>query len=79
MRHVYWQVGIWGGSYGGYMTMRASCMTKRFKAAIAMYGFVGIRGMSCEGGDYTWVWGYKATCRGQGASYKWVLGWGWRC
>lgn len=26
----------------------------RFKAAIAMYGFVGLRWMSYEGGDFTW-------------------------
>ena len=48
-------VGIFGGSYGGYMTLRAlSEHPKMFAAGCAMYGFVHNRFMTFEGGDFTW-------------------------
>eukprot|EP00049_Salpingoeca_infusionum_P009925 m.168781 g.168781 ORF g.168781 m.168781 type:complete len:650 (-) comp14483_c2_seq1:53-2002(-) len=47
-------VGIFGGSYGGYMTMQCLATTKAFKAGVAMYGFIHGRFMSLEGGDFTW-------------------------
>mmetsp|Transcript_121404 Transcript_121404/g.377835 ORF Transcript_121404/g.377835 Transcript_121404/m.377835 type:complete len:291 (+) Transcript_121404:1613-2485(+) len=49
------RTGIWGGSYGGYMTMRAmSEVPERFGAGVALYGFVHNRWMTYEGGDFTW-------------------------
>lgn len=42
-------------------------MTNKFKAAVTMYGFVGLRWMSCEGGDYTWEDEYL------GDSKRWPL------
>lgn len=47
-------VGIFGGSYGGYMTMRAMAVTDHFKCGVAQYGFVHNRFMTYEGGDFTW-------------------------
>ena len=44
-----------GGSYGGYMTLRAMAICpERFATGIAQYGFVQNRWMTNEGGDYTW-------------------------
>jgi dienelactone hydrolase len=48
------RVGIYGGSYGGYMSMRALATTRRFKAAVAQYGFVHNRWMSYETADFTY-------------------------
>ncbi|EGD79116.1 hypothetical protein PTSG_09843 [Salpingoeca rosetta] len=48
------RIGIFGGSYGGYMTLRSLAITDTFKAGVAMYGFVHGRFMSLEGGDFTW-------------------------
>merc|ERR1719237_399132 len=49
------RTGIWGGSYGGYMTIRALCTAPdRFAAGVAQYGFVHNRWMTYEGGDFTW-------------------------
>jgi hypothetical protein len=49
------EVGIFGGSYGGYMTLRAlSVVPDRFTAGVAMYGFLMNRWMTFEGGDMTW-------------------------
>eukprot|EP01006_Ploeotia_vitrea_P022280 TRINITY_DN54682_c0_g1_i2.p1 TRINITY_DN54682_c0_g1~~TRINITY_DN54682_c0_g1_i2.p1 ORF type:complete len:670 (+),score=73.10 TRINITY_DN54682_c0_g1_i2:27-2012(+) len=48
------KVGVFGGSYGGYMTIRALAVTNRFAAGVALYGFVHNRFMSLEGGDFTW-------------------------
>ena len=49
------EVGIFGGSYGGYMTLRAlSMVPDRFTAGVAMYGFLMNRWMTFEGGDMTW-------------------------
>jgi len=47
-------LGIFGGSYGGYMTMRAMAKTDRFKCGVAQYGFIHNRWMTYEGGDNTW-------------------------
>merc|ERR1712032_1313664 len=45
----------WGGSYGGYLTLRAmSVDPERFGAGVAQYGFVHNRWMTYEGGDFTW-------------------------
>jgi len=49
------RTGIFGGSYGGYMTIRAmSEVPERFAAGIALYGFVHNRWMTYEGGDFTY-------------------------
>eukprot|EP00928_Gymnodinium_smaydae_P021282 TRINITY_DN1828_c0_g1_i1.p1 TRINITY_DN1828_c0_g1~~TRINITY_DN1828_c0_g1_i1.p1 ORF type:complete len:820 (+),score=138.04 TRINITY_DN1828_c0_g1_i1:46-2505(+) len=49
------RTGIFGGSYGGYMTIRALVEAPgRFAAGVALYGFVHNRWMSYEGGDFTW-------------------------
>ncbi|CAK0843000.1 unnamed protein product [Prorocentrum cordatum] len=49
------RTGIWGGSYGGYLTLRAmSEVPERFGAGVALYGFVHNRWMTYEGGDFTW-------------------------
>ena len=48
------RVGIFGGSYGGYMTLRALAMTDRFCAGVALYGFIDNRRMSLETGDFTY-------------------------
>ena len=48
------RVGIFGGSYGGYMTLRALAVTDRFKAGVALFGFVQNRWMTLETGDFTY-------------------------
>mmetsp|Transcript_87472 Transcript_87472/g.192131 ORF Transcript_87472/g.192131 Transcript_87472/m.192131 type:complete len:771 (-) Transcript_87472:171-2483(-) len=49
------RTGIFGGSYGGYMTLRAmSEASDRFGAGVALYGFVHNRWMSYQGGDFTY-------------------------
>ncbi|CAE8616155.1 unnamed protein product [Polarella glacialis] len=49
------RTAIFGGSYGGYMTIRAmSAVPERFAAGVALYGFVHNRWMTYEGGDFTW-------------------------
>lgn len=53
-------VGIFGGSYGGYMTLRAMAMTDRFCAGAALYGFIDNRRMSLETGDVTYETEYVA-------------------
>ena len=52
--------GIFGGSYGGYLTLRALAMTDRFQAGVAMYGFVDNRWMTLETGDFTYETEYVA-------------------
>eukprot|EP00750_Incisomonas_marina_P007562 INCI14996.4.p1 GENE.INCI14996.4~~INCI14996.4.p1 ORF type:complete len:945 (-),score=167.79 INCI14996.4:3337-6171(-) len=57
-------VGIFGGSYGGYLTLRALSKLRpgpgerqqpfKFVAGVAEYGFLHNRWMSYEGGDFTW-------------------------
>jgi dienelactone hydrolase len=48
------RVGITGGSYGGYMTIRAVAATDRFKTGVALYGFMSNRLMTLETGDFTY-------------------------
>jgi dienelactone hydrolase len=48
------RVGIFGGSYGGYMTFRAVAVTDRFKTGVALYGFIDNRWMTLETGDFTY-------------------------
>ena len=48
------QVGIFGGSYGGYLTLQALASTDRFCAGVALYGFIDIRRMTLETGDFTY-------------------------
>lgn len=48
------RVGIFGGSYGGYMTLRAVAVTDRFKTGVALYGFIDNRWMTLETGDFTY-------------------------
>jgi dipeptidyl aminopeptidase/acylaminoacyl peptidase len=49
------KIGMFGGSYGGYMTIRALAIAPDvFCAGVAMYGFVMQRWMTFEGGDFTW-------------------------
>jgi len=54
------RVGIFGGSYGGYMTLRALAVTDRFKAGVALFGFVSNRWMTLETGDFTYENEYVA-------------------
>jgi len=47
--------GIFGGSYGGYMTMKSICGGQGpFSSGVAMYGFSSGRWMSYETGDFTY-------------------------
>jgi dipeptidyl aminopeptidase/acylaminoacyl peptidase len=48
------RVGIFGGSYGGYMTLRALAVSDRFQAGVALYGFIDNRRMTLETGDFTY-------------------------
>jgi pimeloyl-ACP methyl ester carboxylesterase len=49
------RLGIFGGSYGGYMTMRAmSAHPCTFVAGVAEYGFVSSKFICAEVGDFTW-------------------------
>lgn len=49
------RLGIFGGSYGGYMTMRAmSSHPCTFVAGVAEYGFVSSKFICAEVGDFTW-------------------------
>ncbi len=48
------RVGIFGGSYGGYMTLRALAVTDRFQTGVALFGFVSNRWMTLETGDFTY-------------------------
>ncbi|MCZ6634525.1 MAG: prolyl oligopeptidase family serine peptidase [bacterium] len=48
------RVGIFGGSYGGYMTLRALAMTDRFQAGVSLFGFIDNRRMTLETGDFTY-------------------------
>jgi len=48
------RVGIFGGSYGGYMTLRALAMSDRFQAGVSLYGFIDNRRMTLETGDFTY-------------------------
>jgi dienelactone hydrolase len=54
------RVGIFGGSYGGYMTLRALAATNRFRAGVALYGFIDNRRMTLETGDFTYENEYVA-------------------
>lgn len=54
------RVGIFGGSYGGYMTLRALAVTERFQAGVALYGFIDNRRMTLETGDFTYENEYVA-------------------
>ena len=55
------RVGIFGGSYGGYMTLRALAVTDRFRAGVALFGFVHNRWMTLETGDFTYETEYIGT------------------
>jgi dipeptidyl aminopeptidase/acylaminoacyl peptidase len=46
--------GILGRSYGGYMALRALAVTRRFRAGVAISGFVDNRWMTLETGDLTY-------------------------
>ncbi|MBT5960216.1 MAG: S9 family peptidase [Gemmatimonadetes bacterium] len=48
------RVGIFGGSYGGYMTIRALAVSDRFCVGVASYGFLDNRWMTLETGDFTY-------------------------
>ncbi len=52
--------GIFGGSYGGYMTLRGVAATDRFRAGVALYGFIENRRMTLETGDFTYEEEYIA-------------------
>ena len=56
-------IGIFGGSYGGYMTLRATSVHARmFACAVSMWPFVANRWMTYEGGDKTWEDEYIGDC-----------------
>lgn len=46
--------GIFGGSYGGYLTLRGVAVTDRFRVGVALYGFIENRRMTLETGDFTY-------------------------
>jgi len=51
------QAGIFGESYGGYLTTKAMADPegcKMFHSAVSLYGYINNRRMSYETGDYTW-------------------------
>ncbi|NKB72727.1 MAG: prolyl oligopeptidase family serine peptidase [Candidatus Latescibacteria bacterium] len=48
------RVGIFGGSYGGYMTLQALAASDRFRTGVALYGFIDNRWMTLETGDFTY-------------------------
>ncbi|MCH2663279.1 prolyl oligopeptidase family serine peptidase, partial [bacterium] len=54
------RVGKFGGSYGGYLTLRAVAITDRFKTGVALYGFIDNRRMTLETGDFTYEEEYIA-------------------
>lgn len=45
------KLGIYGGSYGGYMTFAAATFSDRFDAAVPQFGFIDNRQMSLITGD----------------------------
>ncbi len=57
------RVGIFGGSYGGYMTLRAMAVTDEFRAGVALYGFIDNRWMTLQTGDFTYENEYVAPLR----------------
>ena len=57
------RVGIFGGSYGGYMTLRALAVTDRFTAGVASFGFTNNRWMTLETGDFTYEEEYVGPVR----------------
>jgi dipeptidyl aminopeptidase/acylaminoacyl peptidase len=57
------RVGIFGGSYGGYMTLRALAVSDRFRAGVASYGFIHNRWMTLETGDFTYETEYVGPLR----------------
>ncbi len=46
--------GIYGGSYGGYMSFAGLSFSDRFSAGIPQFGFIDNRQMSLITGDYTY-------------------------
>ena len=48
------QCGIFGASYGGYMTLRALAVCDRFQAGVAIASFIDNRWMTLETGDFTY-------------------------
>jgi dipeptidyl aminopeptidase/acylaminoacyl peptidase len=50
--------GVYGGSYGGYMSFAAAAFSDRFAAAIPQFGFIANREMSLITGDYTYEEAY---------------------
>lgn len=46
--------GIYGGSYGGYMSFAGLCFSDRFSAGIPQFGFIDNRQMSLITGDFTY-------------------------
>jgi len=62
------KVGVFGGSYGGYLTNKIiSKFPKMFAAAVSEYGFLKVREMTVEGGDLTWENEYN------GATTTWPI------
>ncbi len=49
------RVGVWGWSYGGYMTMWAVTQTNRFKAAVAGAGIVNWQSYYGQNSINTWM------------------------
>ena len=47
--------GVFGGSYGGFLACKLmATLPDVFSVGVCEYGFVQVRQMSLEGGDYTW-------------------------
>ena len=68
------KVGIFGGSYGGYLTLRASSEhPAAFAAAVSMWPFVSNRYMTLEGGDFTWEEEYISEVTTADGKIAWPL------
>lgn len=62
------RIGIFGGSYGGYMAMRGLALSPEvFMCGVAMYGYIHNRWMSYEAGDFTFEDEYLTASRRQSA------------
>ncbi len=60
------RVGCYGGSYGGFMTMWLVAHTRRFKAAVSLYGISNLASYWGDG-----MWGYTYGDQALARKYPW--------
>jgi dipeptidyl aminopeptidase/acylaminoacyl peptidase len=60
------RIGCYGGSYGGFLTMWLISESKRFHAAISLYGISNVASFFGEG-----QWGYTYGDQAMGGRYPW--------